>query len=66
MWKDTSVAGELAASVLRVKLCYQVMIFWTVTQNEGIHDLRWAEHVARMGAMRSAYKIFVGKPDGMR
>jgi hypothetical protein len=28
--------------------------------------MRWAEHVARMGDMKSAYKILVGKPAGRR
>jgi hypothetical protein len=26
--------------------------------------MRWAGHVARMGQMRNAYSILVGKPDG--
>jgi hypothetical protein len=26
--------------------------------------MRWAGHVARMGAMRTAYKVLVGKPYG--
>jgi hypothetical protein len=26
----------------------------------------WAEHVARMGEERKAYKILVGKPEGKR
>jgi hypothetical protein len=26
--------------------------------------LKWAEHIARMGARRGAYKVLVGKPDG--
>jgi hypothetical protein len=26
--------------------------------------MRWAGHVARMGAKRNAYRIFVGKPEG--
>jgi hypothetical protein len=25
--------------------------------------MRWAEHTARMGEMRNAYKIVVGKPE---
>jgi hypothetical protein len=25
--------------------------------------MRWAEHVARMGEKRNAYRIFVGKPE---
>jgi hypothetical protein len=28
--------------------------------------MRWAEHVARMGEMRNAYNILVGKPEGKR
>jgi hypothetical protein len=54
---------------------------WRKLQNEEIHSLhyaprmirmiksrrmRWAGHVARMGAKRSAYRILVGKPEGKR
>jgi hypothetical protein len=28
--------------------------------------MRWAGHVARMSAMRNAYRILVGKPEGRR
>jgi hypothetical protein len=28
--------------------------------------MRWAGHVTRMGETRNAYKILVGKPEGMR
>jgi hypothetical protein len=28
--------------------------------------MRWARHVARMGAERKVYKAFVGKPEGKR
>jgi hypothetical protein len=28
--------------------------------------MRWAGHVARMGEMRNAYMILVGKPEGKR
>jgi hypothetical protein len=28
--------------------------------------MRWAGHVGRLGEMRSAYKILVGKPEGKR
>ena len=28
--------------------------------------LRWAEHVARMGEERGAYRVLVGKPEGKR
>jgi hypothetical protein len=28
--------------------------------------MRWAEHVARMGQKRNAYRILVGEPEGKR
>jgi hypothetical protein len=28
--------------------------------------MRWAGHVARMGAKRNTYRILVGKPEGTR
>jgi hypothetical protein len=28
--------------------------------------MKWAEHVARIGATRNAYRILVGKPEGKR
>jgi hypothetical protein len=28
--------------------------------------MRWAGHVARMGAKRNAYRILVGNPEGKR
>jgi hypothetical protein len=28
--------------------------------------MRWAGHVARMGATKNAYRILVGKPEGKR
>ena len=28
--------------------------------------MRWAGHVARMGAERGAYRVLVGKPEGKR
>jgi hypothetical protein len=52
---------------------------WRKLHNEELHDLhsspsiirmfksrrmRWAGHVARMGAKRNAYKILVGNPEG--
>jgi hypothetical protein len=54
---------------------------WRNLRNEDLHNLyspphitrmvkprmmRWAEHLARMGAKRNAYSILVGKPDGNR
>jgi hypothetical protein len=29
-------------------------------------QMRWAEHVARVGEERKVYKVLVGKPEGMR
>jgi len=28
--------------------------------------MRWAEHVARVGKRRGAYRVLVGKPEGRR
>jgi hypothetical protein len=54
---------------------------WRKLHNEKLHYLysspsinrmsksrkmRWAGHVARMGAKRNAYRILVGKPEGRR
>jgi hypothetical protein len=54
---------------------------WRKLHNEELHNLypspniirmiksrrmRWAEHVARMGEKRNAYRILVGKPEGRR
>jgi hypothetical protein len=53
---------------------------WRRLHNEELHNLysspnirviksrrvRWPRHVARMGAMRNAYKILVGKPEEKR
>jgi hypothetical protein len=54
---------------------------WRKLNNEELHGLyslpsivrvikvrrmRWAGHVARMGEVRAAYKILVGKPEGRR
>jgi hypothetical protein len=54
---------------------------WRKLHNEELHDLysspsivkvinarrmRWAGHVARMGEVRNAYTILVGKPEGRR
>jgi hypothetical protein len=54
---------------------------WRKLHNEELHSLysspniirmtksrrmRWAGHVARMGAKRNAYRILVGKPEGRR
>jgi hypothetical protein len=54
---------------------------WRRLHNEELYDLhsspniirviksrrmRWAEHVARMGEGRGAYRILVGRPEGKR
>jgi hypothetical protein len=54
---------------------------WRKLHNEELHGLysslsivrvikarrmRWAGHVARMGEVRSAYNILVGRPEGRR
>jgi hypothetical protein len=37
-------------------------IIWVIKSRR----MRWAVHVARMGEMRNAYNILVGKPEGKR
>jgi hypothetical protein len=59
----------------------EVMGGWRKLHNEDLHGLysspsivrmikarrmRWAVHVARMGEVRGAYKILVGRPEGRR
>jgi hypothetical protein len=52
---------------------------WRKLHNEELHDLysstsiiiksrrmKWAGHVARIGEMRNAHRILVGKPEGKR
>jgi hypothetical protein len=54
---------------------------WRKLHNEELRDLysspsiiriinsrrmRWAEHVARMGENKNAYRLLVGKPEGKR
>jgi hypothetical protein len=54
---------------------------WRKSHNEELRDLysspsiirmiksrrmRWAEHVARMGLKKNAYRLLVGKPEGKR
>jgi hypothetical protein len=54
---------------------------WRKLHNEELHNLysspniirmikswrmRWAVHVARMGEMRNAHRILVGKPEGRK
>jgi hypothetical protein len=54
---------------------------WRKLHNEELHNfysspniirmikarwMRWAGHVARMGATRNAYRLLVGKPEGKR
>ena len=37
-----------------------------IVRNLKSRRLRWAEHVARMGQSRNAYRVLVGKPEGKR
>jgi hypothetical protein len=58
-----------------------VMGGWRKRHNEELHNLysspstiriikfrrmRWAGHVARMGAKRNVYRLLIGKPEGKR
>jgi hypothetical protein len=38
----------------------------TLRRQIKLRKIRWARHVTRMGQMRNAYKILVGKPEGKR
>jgi hypothetical protein len=31
-----------------------------------LRNMRWTEHVAQIGEIRSAYKLFLGKPERKR
>jgi hypothetical protein len=59
----------------------EVTVGWRKLHNEELHGLyslpsivrvikarrmRWVGHVARMGEVRGAYKILVGRPEGRR
>jgi hypothetical protein len=59
----------------------EMMEGWRKLHNEELHNLyalpsiirmiksrrmRWAGHIAQLGARRSAYRILVGKPEGKR
>jgi len=37
-----------------------------VTESFGLGQRRWAVHVPRMGERRTACRVLVGKPEGMR
>ncbi|KAJ4444087.1 hypothetical protein ANN_05876 [Periplaneta americana] len=37
-----------------------------IIRNIKSRSLRWAEHVARMGESRNAYRVLVGRPEGKR
>jgi hypothetical protein len=59
---------------------YEVTGEWRKLHNEELRDLysspsiirinksrrRWADHVARMGEKRNAYRLLMGKPEGKR
>jgi hypothetical protein len=48
----------------------KLLVGWRREHNEELHKLYtspniiWAGHVARMGEMKNAYNILVGKPEG--
>ena len=37
-------------------------VIWVIK----LRIMRWAEHVARLGVRRGAYRVLVGKPEGKR
>jgi hypothetical protein len=59
----------------------EVTVEWRKLHNKELHDLysspsiirimkswrmRWADHLARKGEKRNAYRLLVGKPEGKR
>jgi hypothetical protein len=43
------------------RILFQVLVRWIKSRK-----IIWAEHVARMGEIRNACRILVGKPEGER
>jgi hypothetical protein len=59
--KREEVAGEAGEN------CKMSSFISTLHQKcDQIKRMRWVEHVARMGGMRSICKTLVGKPEGKR
>jgi hypothetical protein len=44
----------------------KVKKIWIYNNNSNVGNMRWAGHVARMGAKRNTYRLLVGKLDGNR
>jgi hypothetical protein len=49
-------------------ILYMLAVFWTpsIVRVIKARRIRWAGHVARMGEMRGADNILVGRPEGRR
>jgi hypothetical protein len=43
-------------------LCLSPNIIWTIKSRR----IRWTGHVTRLGEMRNAFNVLVGKPEGKR
>jgi hypothetical protein len=43
-----------------------ILLFTICYYDDKSRTMRWTRHVARVGMMRNAHKILVGKPEGKR
>jgi hypothetical protein len=43
-----------------------LILFAKYNLNDQVKENKWAGHIARMDAKRNAYRILVGKSEGMR
>jgi hypothetical protein len=46
--------------------CVKGILWWLPTLRIKARRMRWAGHVPRMGEVRGAYNILVGRPEGRR
>jgi hypothetical protein len=46
--------------------CHNLYLSPDIVRQIKSRRIRWAEHVARMGADRKVYRVLVGKPEGKR
>jgi hypothetical protein len=79
--KKSYFGGFVLPCIMHVCANDEVTCGWRKLHNEELHGLysspsivrvskarrmRWAGHVARMGEVRGAYNILVGRPEGRR
>jgi hypothetical protein len=60
-WQHCKINKKNETVLLRINNSYHKMVL-----NDNSRRMRRAEHVARMGEKRNAYRILVEKPEGKR